>query len=112
MLLDKGTLDALSCMFDDHRGTVKIIEYARALGRLGKVGSTVLCITSGNFSLAELSDVLRYGGWSLENHVRDYPTFRFMGITGTHVRTALYRLSVHPDNVRDNIPPVPLQTTT
>ena len=76
-----------------------MLAYGRALARLGKVGSTVLCVTSGNFSLEELHDVLAYAGWTYLDHVRDYPTFQFMGVTGTHVRTVLYQLGEDPETV-------------
>ena len=86
-------------MYDDSRGTERVIAYARALGRLGRVGKTVLCVTSGNFSLDELGDALQYGGWTYESHVTDYPTFQFMGVTGTHVRTVLFRITVDPVDI-------------
>jgi hypothetical protein len=63
------------------------------------VGTTVFCVTSGNYSLEELGDVLGYGGWRLVDHVKDYPTFQFMGVTGTHVRTALFKLEADPREV-------------
>lgn len=103
VLLDKGTLDALSCLFDDARGTERIIAYGRALARLGKTGHTVLCVTSGNFSIEELNDVLSYAGWEYADHVKDYPTFQFMGVTGTHVRTVLYRLNKRPPQIPNAI---------
>lgn len=69
-----------------------VIDYVKSLSLLGKRGTTLFCITSGNFTVDELNDVMKSGGWSFQNHVKDYPTFEFGGIVGTHVRTVLYKL--------------------
>lgn len=67
-------------------------QYVESLTTLGKVNRTLLCITSANFILEELNDIMEASGWKYHSHVTDYPTFKYNGITGTHVRTVLYKL--------------------
>ncbi len=80
-------LDAVSM-----NGSVNmVIDYVKSLSLLGKPGS-LLCITSGNFTVEELNDVFRSGGFLYHSHVKDYQTFEYGGVIGTHVRTVLYKL--------------------
>jgi len=68
-----------------------VIDYVKSLSQLGKPGS-LLCITSGNFTVEELNDVMKSGGWSYYDDVKDYPKFEYGGVIGTHVRTVVYKL--------------------
>ena len=90
VFLDKGTLDALSCLFNDHNGTKRIERYLRALASLGKPGKSVLALTCANFTQSELKDLFFEAGWVFVQHVV-YKTFSFGGGTGVHVNTMLYK---------------------
>ena len=80
-------LDAVSM-----NGSVEMVtDYVKSLSLLGKPES-LFCITSGNFTVEELNDVMKSGRWSYHSHVKDYPTFEFGGKEGTHVRTVVYKL--------------------
>ena len=91
VFLDKGTLDALSCLFEDHRGTKRIIVYLNSLARLGRRGVAVLALTCANFTRKELSAIMSEAGWEYVEHVK-YRTYSFGGGSGEHVNTTLYRL--------------------
>ena len=91
VFLDKGTLDALSCLYDDHRGTARIHQYMGVLASLGKPGISVLALTSANFTRNETKELFLSTGWEFVKEVK-YPTFSFGGGTGVHVNTMLYRL--------------------
>ena len=91
VIMDKGTLDALSCKFDDLRGTRLVQQYLATLAGLGTPGRAVFVLTSANFTRMELCGVLGAAGWEYVQHV-PYPRFSFGGGSGTHVNTTLYRL--------------------
>ena len=85
----QGTFDAIAS-----NGCPKMVkQYVESLKKLGKVDRTLLCITSANFIVEELNDILESSGWKYQSHIVDYPTFQYNGITGTHVRTVLYQLN-------------------
>jgi ubiquinone/menaquinone biosynthesis C-methylase UbiE len=94
VFLDKGTFDAMSCLYDDYRGTVRMQTYVKTLARLGKPGKSVLCLTTANFTKKEIKDMFSASGWDFVNQVK-YPVFSFGGGTGSHVNTLLYRLRDH-----------------
>ena len=91
VFLDKGTLDAMSCLYADHRGTKRVQRYLGVLASFGKPGHSVFALTTANFTRAELHGVMQAAGWEYVRHVK-YPTFSFGGGTGGHVNTVLYRL--------------------
>jgi hypothetical protein len=91
VILDKGTLDAMSCKYSDVRGTQRVQQYLTTLAALGTPGRTVFVLTSANFTRLEVGGVLGAAGWDYVEHVA-YPRFAFGGGSGTHVNTTLYRL--------------------
>ena len=91
VFLDKGTLDALSCLYGDYRGTERIVVYLNSLARLGRQGVAVLALTCANFTRKELSEMMSDAGWEYVEHVK-YRIFSFGGGSGEHVSTTLYRL--------------------
>jgi SAM-dependent methyltransferase len=93
VVLDKGTLDALSLVVAagaEGDAVETIRKYVVALARLAR-GGGVLIVTTANFTLHELDAVMTSAGWAYESKVEDYPTFRYGDIVGTHVRTLLFR---------------------
>ena len=92
VFLDKGTLDAMSCLYADHRGTEQVQRYLGVIASLGKPGHSVFALTTANFTQDELGRVMQAAGWEYVKHVR-YPSFSFGGGSGVHVNTVLYRLA-------------------
>lgn len=92
VFLDKGTLDAMSCLYADHRGTEQVQRYLGVIASLGKPGHSVFALTTANFTQDELGRVMQAAGWEYVKHVR-YPRFSFGGGSGVHVNTVLYRLA-------------------
>ena len=84
---DKATIDAISLSEGATAETVR--AYLAALARLARPGGA-LCLTSANFTRDELAAAMDDVGWEFTDSVKDYATFEYGGVVGTHVRTLLY----------------------
>jgi EEF1A lysine methyltransferase 2 len=91
VVLDKGTFDAVSLMETSADGLHPCETYREKIGPLIKPGH-FLCVTSCNWTKAELLDWLAPNTGSLRLHSEaKYPTFTFGGKTGQSIVTLVFR---------------------